>query len=122
MSALDVITILFFVGIGKGSFLKALFQYAEFTCCEGSLSDVQPGNKEKGYLAYLKLVGAAYFLKYRSSYRGTKSPVTLYHSCQSSSLLDKHAKWLNKIREHVWEQTQDEKYLVPSHTALRLRS
>ena len=78
----------FFVGIGKGSFLKALFQYAEFICCEGSLSDVQPGNKEKGYLAYLRLVGAAYFLKYRSSYRGTKSPVTLYHSCQSALLLD----------------------------------
>lgn len=26
-----------------------------------------------------------------------------------------------KIREHVWEQTQEEKYLLPSHTALKLQ-
>ena len=83
---------------------------------------MQPCNKEQGYLLFLRLVGTAYFLTHRACCRGNKSPVNLYHSCQSeTSLLDKHITWLNKIREHVWEHTQDEKYLLPSHTALRLQ-
>ena len=112
----------FFAGIGKGSFLRALFTFPEFITTEESLSNVQPCNKEQGYLSFLRLVGTAYFLTHRASYRGNKSPVNLYHSCQSgTSLMDKHITWLNKIREHVWEHTQDEKYLLPSHTALRLQ-
>ena len=31
---------LFFAGIGKGSFLRALYTHAEFICSSGSLSDV----------------------------------------------------------------------------------
>jgi len=107
----------FFVGIGKGSFLKALFQYAEFICCEGSLSDVQPGNKEKGYLAYLRLVGAAYFLKYRSSYRGTKSPVTLYHSCQSALLLDNMQNGWTKSGNMYGSKPRMKKFSAFTHSS-----
>ena len=111
----------FFVGIGKGSFLKAFFMFPEFMCIEGSLSDVDERNKEQGYLAFLRLVGTAYFLMHRASYRGNKSPVNLYHSCDLTPAADKHIMWVDKIREHVWEQTQDEKYLLPSHTALKMQ-
>ena len=111
----------FFVGIGKGSFLKAFFAFPDFICMEGSPSDVQERNKEHGYHAFLRLVGTAYFLMHKSSYRGNKSPVNLYHSCVSTSVETQHIMWLDKIREHVWEQTQDEKYLLPSHTALKMQ-
>ena len=72
------------------------------------------------YLAFLRLVGTTYFIKYRSTYRGTKSPVTLFNSCTGSSIEDQHIKWLDKIRAHVWEEVQNEFDLPPSHTALKL--
>ena len=108
----------FFAGIGKGSFLRGFYMYAEFISTDGSLSDV---NNDEGYLAFLRLVGTSYFLKHRASYKGTKSPVQLYNSCQATTKLDKHIEWLNKIREHVWVHTHNEKYLLPSHTALKLQ-
>ena len=110
----------FFSGIGKGSFLKAFYTHAEFICSNGSLSDIDPNNKE-GYLSFLRLVGTAYFLKYRGTYQGTKSPVYLFHSCKSTSSLEQHITWLNKIREHVWVHTYEEKNLLPSHTALKFQ-
>ena len=85
-----------------------------------SLSDIDPNNKE-GYLSFLRLVGTAYFLKYRGTYQGTKSPVHLFHSCKSTSSLEQHITWLNKIREHVWVHTYEEKNLLPSHTALKFQ-
>ena len=48
-------------GIGKGSFLRALF--AEFIKSSGSISDVNIVSKEQGYLAFLRLVGTTYFLQ-----------------------------------------------------------
>ena len=112
----------FFAGIGKGSFLKAFYTHAEFICSDGSLSNIDPNN-EQGYLSFLRLVGTAYFLMYRATYHGTKSPVHLFHSCKSTSIssLEQHIMWLNKIREHVWVHTHEEKNLLPSHTALKLQ-
>ena len=101
--------------------MKAFFAFPDFICMEGSLGDINERNKEKGYLAFLRLVGTAYFLMHKASYRGNKSPVNLYHSCESTSITNQHVMWLDKIREHVWEQTQDEKYLLPSHTALKMQ-
>ena len=92
----------FFAGIGKGSFLRTLFTYAEFITTNGSLSDVEPCNHDKGYLAFLRLVGTAYFfLMHRASYRGTKSPVHLYNSCEFTTALDTPIKWLDKIRARL---------------------
>ena len=94
--------------------------YAEFITSDGSLSDVDPQNHHQGYLAFLRLVGTAYFLMHRASHKGLKSPVQLYNSCEATTVLDKHIEWLNKIREHVWVHTHEEKYLLPSHTALKM--
>ena len=107
----------FFAGIGKGSFLEAFYTHAEFICSDGSFNT----NNEQGYLSFLRLVGTAYFLMYRGTYQGTKSPIHLFHSCNSTSALEKHIMWLNKIRKHVWVHTQEEKNLLPSHTALRFQ-
>ena len=60
--------------------------YAEFISTDGSLSDV---NNDEGYLTFLRLVGTSYFLKHRASYKGTKSPVQLYNSCQATT------NWIN---------------------------
>ena len=93
--------------------------HAEFICSSGSLSDMDPRSHYSGYLALLRLVGTAYFLMNRSSYLSIKSPSQLYNSCQATATLEKHVQWLNKIREHVWVQTHEEKYPLPSHTALK---
>ena len=67
----------FFSGVGKCSFFKAFCRYSDFIC----------GPRAKGSLSHWKskflfrLVGTTYFIKYRSTYRGTKSPVTLFNSC-----------------------------------------
>ena len=67
----------------------------------GSLSQWKPLDS---YLAFLRLVGTTYFIKYRSTYRGTKSPVTLFNSCIGTTIEDQHIQWLDKIRAHVWKK------------------
>ena len=113
----------FFAGLGKSSFLKALFTYSEFITSGvpvmGLLSDVTPQDSSKGYLAFLRLVGTTYFQKYRSKFP-SKSPIQLYHSCHQEETATQHIQWLDKIREQVWQCTSDEKDLIPSHTALKL--
>ena len=39
----------FFAGIGKGSFLRAFYMYAEFISADGSLSDL---SNDEGYLVF----------------------------------------------------------------------
>ena len=110
----------FFFGVGKCSFFAAFCRYSDFICgprAEGSLANSKSPNS---YLAFLRLVGTTYFVKYRSTYRGTKSPVTLFNSCTGTSIEDQHIKRLDKIRAHVWEEVQNEFDLPPSHTAHKL--
>ena len=84
---------------------------------KGSLSHWK---SEDSYLAFLRLVGTTYFIKYRSTYRETKSPVTLFNSCIGMSIEDQHIKWLDKICTHVWDEVQNEFDLLSSPSALKL--
>ena len=95
-------------------------RYSDFICgsANGSIAN---SKSPEAYLSFLRLVGTAYFLKYRSTYRGIKSPVTLFNSCSGSTAEEKHIQWLDKIRAHVWEEVQNEYNLPPSHTALKLQ-
>ncbi len=60
----------FFVGIGKTAFLKSFFRNTEFitglspTC--GSLCDTTPDSN--GFLAFIRLIGVAYFEKNRRAF------------------------------------------------------
>ena len=110
----------FFSGVGKCSFFKAFCGYSDFICgprVNGSLSQWK---SENSYLAFLRLVGTTYFVKYRSTYRGAKSPVTLFNSCTSTTIEDQYIQWLDKIRTHVWEEVQNEFDLPPSPPSLKL--
>ena len=110
----------FFYGLGKSTFWNSFCRYSDFIC--GSVNGSIANSKSpEAYLSFLRLVGTAYFLKYRSTYRGTKSPVTLFNSCSGSTAEEQHIQWLDKIRAHVWEEVQNEYNLPPSHTALKLQ-
>lgn len=109
----------FFYGLGKSGFWNSFCRYSDFIC--GSVNGSIANSKSpEAYLSFFRLVGTAYFLKYRSTYRGTKSPVTLFNSCSGSNAEEQHIQWLDKIRAHVWEEVQNEYNLPPSHTALKL--
>ena len=105
----------FFSRLGKSSFLKAFYRFAEF------IGSVNPHSEKDGYFSFLRLVGSAYYLKYRSSFTDHHHPRVLYHSFdrEGQTVLHQHVAWLDSIRAVVWQQTQDEKDFIPSHTALQ---
>ena len=96
----------FFSGLGKCSFFRTFCRYSDFICGSRVKGSLSHWKSENSYLAFLRLVGTTYFIKYISTYRGTKSPVALFNSCTGTTIEDQHIKWLNKIRTHVWEEVQ----------------
>ena len=66
----------FFVGYGKTSFMKTLFDHTSFISADtpktpGSLAKLAT---DSGFLAWLRLVGAVYFQKQKSSFPNHSSP------------------------------------------------
>ena len=111
----------FFSGIGKASFLRIFFQYSSFVNANsadypGHLANMAD-NLDSGFLAFVRLVGTAYFKKYLSAFK-YDSPRTLLNSCQQSSPEETHKYWLDTIRDTVWERTEFEDDLPPSFEAL----
>jgi hypothetical protein len=80
------------------------------------LADYQ---QEEGFLAFLRLVGSAYFKKHMSAFKAT-TPESLYKSTEAMSVTDQHRKWLNEIQKRVWERTVSESHYIPSYDALQL--
>ena len=109
-----------FSGIGKSSFFSAFCRYSDFITGPRMTGSLGNWKSPDAYLAFLRLVGTTYFIKYRSTYRGTKSPVTLFNSCTGTNT-QQHSQWLEKICAHVWEEVHNELNLPPSKTALKLQ-
>ena len=116
----------FFYGIGKATFLRIFFQHAKFITAtlphtQGSLCNTSLDNEEHtlGFLAFLRLVGTAYFKKYSSGF-DTRSPESHYKSFFSLELapLAVHTQWLQSIRASIWDRTAFETDMVPSVDAL----
>lgn len=105
----------FFYGLGKSSFFNSFYRYSDTICGCRANGSVANSKSPEAYLSFLRLVGTAYFLKYRSTYRATKSPVTLFNLCSNSNAEEQHIQWLDKIRDMYGK-----KYLPPSHTTLNL--
>jgi hypothetical protein len=126
MQALFVCTgcdfISFFNGLGKASFLATLFEYCKFICANneqlpGTLCDAN----SNGNLSFFRLVGSAYFRKYRAAFLPAyHSPATLYHSLKEDdhSPLENHIAWLAMMRERIWSRIRYEEEMIPSHGAL----
>ena len=79
----------FFYGIGKATFLRYFFQNASFITgsnAEGSLANVQLDNENfnKGFLAFIRLVGTVYYKKHASAF-DFPSPATHFLQFSASS-------------------------------------
>ena len=113
----------YFRGIGKVFFLNVLYQHAAFITAgsdpEGSLADTTIENTQMSLLAFVKLVGCAYFKKHLIGFK-LDTPEALFLSVRADSQEEQHEQWLDIIRNTVWERTADESHYVPSYEALRL--
>lgn len=116
----------FFSGLGKATFLRYFFQYAEFITGEsqytkGSLSDVLLNNDahKQGFLAFLRLVGTVYFKKHATAFE-SDSPESHFKSFTTSStdIEQQHRNWLEDIRQSTWDRINFEAEMVPSTEAL----
>ena len=87
----------------------------------GSLTDTGPEKRDEGFLAFLRLVGAAYFNKYSTCFTQS-SPHLHYHAFDSSDMntYDQHVAWMDGIREATWIRVSDPSEFIPSIEALRL--
>ena len=101
-------------------FFNCFFQYSEFiTGSACSLANFKD-NRELGFLAFLRLVGTAYFKKHQSSLisvHGLETPQQLFNSIDTILQTDKHKKWIEKIitvNDYVTSVDQ----CVPTVTAL----
>ena len=108
----------FFAGFGKIKFYQMFFQYASFISAGSSPPGIL-NNTANGFLAFLRLVGCLYYKKYASAF-SDKSPSNFFKSFSGDNILDIHIQWLQKIRERVWQQCNDEeKDYLPSVESLR---
>ena len=115
----------YFKSIGKSTFFNLFFQYAEFVCgvnMPGCLNETNPDNRESGFLAFIRLVGTAYFKKHLAAFSSLynhETPLHLFNSIDSSlSDQERHHKWLQTIRSVVADRITSEEERVPSFTSL----
>ena len=71
-----------------------------------------------GFLAFVRLVGCAYFKKHLSGFKFDTPEVT-FKSFTISSLDRHHQEWLELIPT-AWERSYDESYYLSSYEALHL--
>ena len=120
----------FFSRVGKATFLRYFFQHASFItstytaeATRGTLANVGLENSdfEKGFLAFTRLVGTAYFKLHSSSFQCT-SPATHFMSLFNKELTvqEHHSKWLESIRQAIWYRVKFENEEIPSDDALML--
>lgn len=116
----------FFRGIGKITFSRYFYQYADFITSgkgntQGTLADTGPANfqMELGYMSFVRLVGTVYFKKYSSGF-DTSNPHTHFNMFLNPGITHRqhHLNWLDCVREKVWERVQDESEVIPSNNAL----
>ena len=123
--AVNILTGCDYISYFKGiSFLNVLFQHA--TCITGgrdplgTLADITcVENSQIGLLAFVSLVGCAYFKKHLAGFKFT-TPEALFHSITLTVLEQKHKEWLDIIRTTVWERTFEECHYVSSYEAFEL--
>ena len=94
----------FFSGIGKSTFMKYFFQFAEFitsgTAVPGTLADcsLQSDAFKTGFLAFLRLIGTVYYKKYSLAFTAP-TPHSHFTSFAKTgiSMKAQHVNWLEDI-------------------------
>lgn len=111
-----------FTGLGKTTFFNTLIKHARFIAGKDSLSGTlsESSYTQQGFMAFLRLIGCAYFNKHQSAFGGTQTPSSLYYSLGQSgtSEYDQHCNWLSTIRDAVWQRIYFEDDLIPTVDAL----
>ena len=85
----------------------------------GSLADA---GHEHGFLAFLRLVGCAYFRKHKAVFLPSfPTPMTLFnsHFVRGQQPEAHHSAWLDVIREKIWLRIRYEEEMLPSYAALQ---
>ena len=105
--------------LGKATLLNYFYQHADFIGC---LHKTQPHNKTEGFLAFVCLVGTAYFGRHLVAFislYGHESPKHLNNSLDKSlEPNDKHEKRLQEVQSIVNNRITTEDQKVPSYTSL----
>ena len=116
----------FFSGVGKSSFLKTFYQYSRFISsgrvrnATGTLADVNlETNFTNGFLAFLRLVGTAYFKKHSRSF-SQDTPEGHFNNFWKDGLspLDHHRLWIEDIKQQTWDMVLYESDMIPNIDAL----
>jgi hypothetical protein len=92
---------------------------------EGNLSLTSDTDRELGFLAFLRLVGCEYFVKYCSAFLeespdGRPESLYLHLYDPKLSTLQNHSQWLSVIRNAIMFRSPSEDYYIPSDDALQL--
>jgi len=112
----------FFNGLGKTTFLQALFHYCQFiTATTTTTTRILTAGNE-GFLSFVRLVGCAYFKKHKTAFLPSfPNPETLFNSIQLGPNSDQeqvHSYWLQLMRDRIWTKIQYEEDMIPSLEAL----
>ncbi len=115
----------FFSGIGKAFFYKVFFQYAKFIAADLSGPFVEVishtnllEQAKASQFPFIRLVGCAYFKKHANAFLG-ETPSSLMNSIEPSTAIEeRHKKWLDLIRQTIWDRISTENESIPSFDAL----
>ena len=103
----------FFSGVGKATFLRYIFSTVYGATAEGSLADIQltTGNFKRGFLAFLQLVGTAYYKKHTSALQ-FPSPNTHFLQFSGSTPLVYHIQWIDDVRQNIADRSTFENDMI----------
>lgn len=97
-------------------------QFISGSNIEGSLADFKNETRDKGFLSFLRLVGTLYFKKHLASFTSIyriETPDQLYYSTDgTSTVMERHKAFIEKIRNINSERITSEEDRMPSISAL----
>ena len=116
----------FFSKMGKATFFKYFLQYASFITADtqsapGTLADTSLSSNSSGFLAFMRLIGTAYYKKYATGFANI-SPTAHFLKFKKPNLTNKqqHSEWLEDIRQNTWLRTTFGNEFLPSDDSLYL--
>lgn len=115
----------FFSQTGKATFMRYFYQHASFinSTTEGTLADTDLTDLSynRGYLAFIRLVGAIYFKKYTAAFNAASPELHFVQfQIETRTTHQQHTDWLDDIRQNIWYRVKFENEMLPSNQALGL--
>ena len=110
----------FFSGIGKNFFYHVFLSNAMFIMADHPRALYLYEQAQSSLLPFIRLVGCAYMKKHANAFYG-HTPESLFNSFSgASSPTEQHTKWLDHLRQGIWDRITQENESIPSFTALQL--